>query len=59
MPNQATPNQGTTDKPASLEEFHAAKTGEENALDRAADEAASKAGKTEKKYDRDHSIFTK
>jgi hypothetical protein len=28
-------------------------------LDRAADEAAEKAGKTEQRYDRGHDIFTK
>jgi hypothetical protein len=59
MPNQAIPNQGTTDKPSTLDEFHTSKTGEDKPLDRAADEAARKAGKTEKKYDRDHNIFTK
>lgn len=36
-----------------------AETPDEKRLDRAADEAAEKAGKTEQRYDRDHNIFTK
>lgn len=59
MPNQATPNTGTTDKPSSTDEFHTAVTGEDNKLDRTAERAAEKASKTEKAYDRDHNIFTK
>lgn len=34
-------------------------TPEGKRLNRAADEAAEKAGKTEQRYDRDHNIFTK
>jgi hypothetical protein len=59
MPNQADPNAGKSDTPSSLEEFHTAVTGEDNELDRSAGEAAEKAQKTEKRYDRDHGIFTK
>ena len=36
-----------------------AETTEEKKIDRVADEAAEKAGKTEQRYDRDHNIFTK
>ena len=59
MPNQATPNTGTTDKPSTLDEFHTSVTGEDDHLDRIAERAAEKASKTEKNYDRDHDIFTK
>jgi hypothetical protein len=41
------------------EEFHTSKTGEDNKLDRAAEKAAERAGKTEKRYDQGHDIFTK
>jgi hypothetical protein len=37
----------------------ASETLAENRLDQAADEAAEKAQRTEQRYDRDHSIFTK
>ncbi len=47
------------DKAPSSEEFHTSKTGEDNKVDRAAQEAAVKASKTEKRFDRDHDIFTK
>jgi hypothetical protein len=59
MPNQAAPNLGKTDKPTTLDESHTASTGEDKEIDRIADRAAEKAGKTEKHYDRDHDIFTK
>ena len=59
MPNEATPNTGNTEKPSSLDEFHTSKTGEDKELDRVAERAAERAGSTEKKYDRDHDIFTK
>jgi hypothetical protein len=59
MPNQATPNLGKTEKPSPLDEIHTANTGEDKAIDRLAEQAAEKAGKTEKNYDRDHDIFTK
>jgi hypothetical protein len=58
MPNQATPNLGKTEKPSTLD-VHDPKTGEDKELDRVADRAAEKAGKTEKRYDSDHGIFTK
>jgi hypothetical protein len=58
MPNQATPNLGKTEKPSTLD-VHDAKTGEDKELDRVAERAAEKAGKTEKRYDSDHGIFTK
>jgi hypothetical protein len=41
------------------EEFHTSKTGEDNKLDRAAEKAAERATKTEKRYDQGHDIFTK
>ncbi len=40
MPNQAIPNQGSTDKPSTLDEFQTSKTGEDKPLDRAAEQAA-------------------
>jgi len=52
-------NQPRTEKPPSLEEFHTAKTGQDKKIDRTAEQAAEKAGKTEKHYDQDHDIFTK
>ncbi len=58
MPNQATPNLGKTEKPSTLD-VHDSKTGEDKELDRVAERAAEKAGKTEKSYDSDHGIFTK
>lgn len=59
MPNQAIPNAGKTEKPSTLDEIHTSETGEDKELDRLAEHAAEKAGKTEKHYDRDHDIFTK
>jgi hypothetical protein len=58
MPNQAAPNLGNTEKPSTLD-VNDAKTGEDKELDRVAERAAEKAGKTEKRYDSDHGIFTK
>ncbi len=58
MPNQATPNLGKTEKPSTLD-VNDPTTGEEKELDRMAERAAEKAGKTEKRYDSDHGIFTK
>ena len=46
-------------KTPKLEEFHTSKTGDDNLVDRTADEAAEKAARTEKRYDQDHDIFTK
>jgi hypothetical protein len=48
-----------TETPITDQEFHTSKTGEDNRLDKAADEAAEKASKTEKRYDKNHEIFTK
>jgi hypothetical protein len=53
------PNETHVEKPSSTDEFHTSKTGEDERLDRTAEEAAEKAGKTEKRYDQDHDIFTK
>jgi hypothetical protein len=58
MPNQAAPNLGKTEKPSTLD-VQDPKTGEDKELDRVAESAAEKAGKTEKRYDSDHGIFTK
>ena len=41
------------------EDFHTSKTGQDNRVDRNAQQAAEKAGKTEKRYDQEHDIFTK
>ncbi len=57
MPNQATPNLGKTEKPSTLD-VHTP-TDEEKEIDRVADTAAQKAGKSEKSYDSEHGIFTK
>jgi hypothetical protein len=59
MPNQASPNLSNIEKPSGLEEFSTSKTGEGKKIDRAAEQAAEKAGKSEKRYDQDHDIFTK
>jgi hypothetical protein len=53
------PNQTNPEKQSSTDEFHTSKTGEDKKLDRTAEQAAEKAGKTEKRYDQDHDIFTK
>jgi hypothetical protein len=53
------PNETHVEKPSSTDEFQTSKTGEDERLDRTAEEAAEKAGKTEKRYDQDHDIFTK
>jgi len=58
MPNHAAPNLGKTEKPSTLD-VHDPKAAEDKELDRVADRAAEKAGKTEKRYDSDHGIFTK
>lgn len=50
---------GNTEKSSTMEEFHTSKTGDDNKLDRAAQEAAEKPGKTQERYDKDHDIFTK
>jgi len=48
-----------TETPITDEEFHTSKSGENNRLDRVAEEAAEKASRTEKRYDKNHEIFTK
>jgi hypothetical protein len=53
------PTQAKSEKPSSLEDFHTSKTGEGKKLDRTAEEAASKASKTEKRFDKDHTIISK
>ncbi len=42
-----------------VDQSKASKTAADKRLDRAAEEAAERAGRTEQHYDRDHSIFTK
>jgi len=56
---QTMADQSRIEKPPSTEEFHTAKTGQDKKIDRTAEQAAEKAGKTEKRYDQDHDIFTK
>jgi hypothetical protein len=58
MPDQAAPNLGKTEKPTTLD-VHTPETGEDKEIDRIAERAAEKAGKTEKNYDRNNDIFTK
>ena len=58
MPNQASPNLGKTEKPSTLD-VHTPEAAEDKEIDRIADRAAEKAGKTEKSYDSEHGIFTK
>jgi hypothetical protein len=48
-----------TETPITDQEFHTSKSGEINRLDKAAEEAAEKASRTEKKYDKGQEIFTK
>jgi hypothetical protein len=52
-------DQSKIEKSTTTEEFHTAETGQDKKLDRLADEAANKAAKTEKRYDKAHDIFTK
>jgi len=52
-------NESKTETPSNKEEFHTSKTGEDKKIDRIAERAAEKAGKTENLYDQDHDIFTK
>jgi hypothetical protein len=58
MPNQAAPNLGKTEKPTDLD-VHTTETAEDKEIDRIAERAAEKAGRTEKNYDRNNDIFTK
>ena len=48
-----------TETPITDQEFHTSKSGEESRLDRDAEQAATKASKTEKRFDKDQDIFTK
>ena len=48
-----------TETPITDQEFHTSRTGEDNRIDKAAEEAAVKASKTEKRYDKNQDIFTK
>jgi hypothetical protein len=48
-----------TETPITNEEFHTSKSADKNRIDRAAQEAAERASKTEKRYDKDQEIFTK
>jgi hypothetical protein len=48
-----------TEKPSTMDDFRTSKTGEDNKLDRAAEEAAEKSSTTQKRYHKDHDIFTK
>jgi hypothetical protein len=59
MPNQANPNLGNTDTASSQDKFDTSVTGKDSKLDRIAEKAAQKASKTEKDYDRDHTIISK
>jgi hypothetical protein len=51
-------DESKTDTPITKEEFHTA-TGEDSRIDRIAEQAAQKAGKTENRYDKNNDIFTK
>jgi hypothetical protein len=53
------PDETTIERPSNLKEFQTSKTGEDNKIDRTAEEAAGKASKREQKYDEGHDIFTK
>jgi hypothetical protein len=48
-----------TETPITDEEFHTSKSGEDNRIDKIAEEAAGKAARTEKHYDKNQDIFTK
>ena len=52
-------DKGKPETPITPEEFHTSKTGENNRLDRTAEQAAERASKTEKRYDEKNDIFTK
>ena len=52
-------SQNNIEKAPTMQEFHTSKTGEDNQLDRAAEEAAEKSSKTQKRFEQDHDIFTK
>ena len=48
-----------TETPITDQEFHTSKSGEENRIDREAEQAATRASKTERRYDKEQDIFTK
>jgi hypothetical protein len=52
-------NETKIDQAPSTEKFPATRTEEEKKIDRTAEAAAEKAGKTERHYDQNHGIFTK
>ena len=53
------PQEPKIETPSTQEERNAAKTDEAERIDRIADQAAGKAGRSEKQYDQGHDIFTK
>jgi hypothetical protein len=53
------PEESKIETPSTQEELHATKTGQEERIDRIAEQAAERAGKSEKRYDQGHDIFTK
>jgi hypothetical protein len=55
MPDPA----GNPKKPTQNDPSEGSETNEDKKLDRIADDAAKRAGKTEQRYDEDHEIFTK
>ena len=50
---------GNTGRPTQKDPAKPSETPDDKKLDRIADEAAERAGKTEQRYDKDHDIFTK
>jgi hypothetical protein len=48
-----------TETPITDQEFHTSKSGEENRIDREAEQAATRASKTERRYEKEQDIFTK
>lgn len=50
---------GNTKKPTPKDPSKTSETSEDKKLDRIADDAAERAGKTEERYDQEHDIFTK
>lgn len=53
------PSETKIDQTPGTEKYPVVRTEEDKKIDRTAEEAAEKASKTEKRYDRDHNIFTK
>ena len=53
------PSETKFDQAPGTEKYPAIRTEEEKKIDRTAEDAAEKSSKTEKRYDRDHNIFTK